>query len=163
MKIILSGRALSEYETKQIEIGGKPMQRILGPMRLDTGETLPITVWGDTKGNYWRQFAECGEPFSIVAELQAKPQTFTNHEGETVTVPNLQIKLYSYLNTPTNVVQHYRNAPITTPPPQPCYAADPTGCFVSSTPEEKAEHLRPIGQTVKPWNVADTPGLEGIL
>lgn len=143
MKIILSGRALSEFETKTVEIGGKPMLRILGPMRLDTGETLPVTVWGDTKGNYWKQFAANGEPFSIVAELQAKPQTFTNHEGETVTVPNLQIKLYSYLNMPTNVAQYYRNAPITTPPPQP--------------PQPQT------AEKVKPWNVADTPGLEGIL
>jgi hypothetical protein len=163
MKIILSGTALSEYETKQVEIGGKPMLRILGPMRLDTGETMPITIWGDNKGNNWKQFAESGEPFSIVAELQAKPQTFTNHEGETVTVPNLQIKLYSYLNVPSNGSPYYRNTFIRKTLPTPRYASDPTGCFINSTPEEKAEHLRPISEKVKPWRIEDTPGLEAIL
>lgn len=162
MKLVLNGTATSQYSEKSIEINGKPMQHILGVLSTNEGP-LPITVWGDTKGNYWKQFAECGEPFSIVAELQAKPQTFTNHEGETVTVPNLQIKLYSFLNTPTNVVQCYRNAPVSTPPPQPHYSPDPTGCFVSSTPEQKAEELRPISEKVRPWNVASTPGLEAIL
>lgn len=100
MKLVLSGNATSQYSEKSIEINGKPMQHILGVLQTSEG-MLPITVWGGVKGKYWKEFADSGEPFSIVVEMFAKPQTYTNHEGETVTVPNLQLKLYSYLNLPT--------------------------------------------------------------
>lgn len=100
MKLVLNGNATSQYSEKTIEINGKPMQHILGVLKTNEGP-LPITVWGATKGKYWKEFANSGEPLSIVVEMFAKPQTYTNHEGETVTVPNLQLKLYSYLNMPT--------------------------------------------------------------
>lgn len=105
MKLVLNGTATSQYSEKSIEINGKPMQHILGVLSTNEGP-LPITVWGGTKGKYWKEFASSGEPVSIVVEMFAKPQTYTNHEGETVTVPNLQLKLYSYLNMPTHQQQN---------------------------------------------------------
>ena len=133
MKLVLNGRADHNYDTKSIELNGKPVKRDLGILRADNGEVFPITVWGDAKCANWESFADSGEPFAIVAELQAKPTTYTNHEGETVTVPNLQLKLYSYLNQPANKSVLPQRPPV-----------DPTGSFVSATPEQKAEALKPV-------------------
>lgn len=123
MKIILSGTALQQYDTKEIEINGKPMERILGTLRTDAGEIFPITVWGTQKCTYWKNFANANDPVSIVVELQAKPTTFTNHEGQTVTAPNIQLKLYSYLVMPT-AQQRYANTNLL-PPPAPTNKSEP--------------------------------------
>lgn len=148
MKLILTGKALPEYETKNIEIGGKPMQRILGPMQLQTGEMLPVTVWGDTKCGNWKEFAKSGEEFSIVVELFAKSQTYTNHEGETVTVPFIQMKLYSYLNMPKKGTAYNSFVAGSTnlmPPPPPPPKADPHQSFYFAPPPQ------PHQEKVKPW------------
>ena len=100
MKLVLSGIATTQYTEKTVEINGKPMPHLLGVMRTSEG-FLPITIWGGIKGKNWKEFAASAEPVSIVVEMFAKPQTYTNYEGETVTVPNLQLKLYSYLNLPS--------------------------------------------------------------
>lgn len=146
MKLILTGKAMPEYEEKNIEIGGKPMLRILGPMQLQTGEILPVTVWGDTKCGYWKQFAENGEEFSIVIELFAKSQTYTNHEGESTTVPFIQMKLYSYLNMPNRGTAYNSFVAGSTnlmPPPPP--KADPHQSFYFAPPPQ------PHQEKVKPW------------
>lgn len=152
MKLILTGKAMPEYEEKNIEIGGKSMLRILGPMQLQTGEMLPVTVWGETKCGNWKEFAKNGEEFSIVVELFAKSQTYTNHEGETVTVPFIQMKLYSYLNMPkrgtaynsfvagsTNLHPHAVNSTLP-PPPQ-----NSAQSFYFAPPPQ------PHQERVKPW------------
>lgn len=146
MKLILTGKALPEYETKNIEIGGKPMQRILGPMQLQTGEMLPVTVWGDTKCGNWKEFAKSGEEFSIVVELFAKSQTYTNHEGESTTVPFIQMKLYSYLNMPNRGTAYNSFVAGSTnlmPPPPP--KADPHQSFYFAPPPQ------PHQEKVKSW------------
>ena len=139
MKLVLNGRADHNYDTKSIELNGKPVKRDLGILRADNGEVFPITVWGDAKCANWESFADSGEPFAIVAELQAKPTTYTNHEGETVTVPNLQLKLYSYLNQPANKSVLPQRPPV-----------DPTGSFVGFSPEQKTEFLKPVQYTISP-------------
>lgn len=154
MKLILTGTASPECDTKNVEIGGKPMLRILGPMKTTSGEILPVTVWGETKCGYWKKFIENGETFSIVVELQARPQTYTNHEGETVTVPNVQLKLYSFLNVPqmqkptahdsfvagsTNLHPHAANSTLP-PPPQ-----NSAQSFYFAPPPQ------PHQEKVKPW------------
>lgn len=148
MKLILTGKAMPQYEEKNIEIGGKPMLRILGPMQTQTGEILPITVWGETKCGYWKQFVENGEEFSIVVELFAKSQTYTNHEGETVTVPFIQMKLYSYLNMPKKGTAYNSFVAGSTnlmPPPPPSPNADPHQSFYFAPPPQ------PHQEKVKPW------------
>lgn len=117
MKLILTGTIQETYESKTVEINGNPVLNITGTIKTDSGDTFPIMTWGENKGKYWKEFAENGEHVQIVAELQAKPQTYTNHEGETVTVPNLQLKLYSFLNLPkweqiSEQVKKYNENPI---------------------------------------------------
>lgn len=155
MKLILTGKAMPEYEEKNIEIGGKPMLRILGPMQLQTGEILPVTVWGETKCGYWKQFAENGEEFSIVIELFAKSQTYTNHEGESTTVPFIQLKLYSYLNMPNRGTAYNSfvagSTNLVPPPPQAVTAERRVPAFVA----DRNNVVPPNQQSKVPqWNVA---------
>lgn len=154
MKLILTGTIQETYESKTVEINGNPVLNITGTIKTDSGDTFPIMTWGETKGKYWKEFAENGEHVQIVAELQAKPQTYTNHEGETVTVPNLQLKLYSFLNLPkweqiSEQVKKYNENPIKIArragnflPPVHMDEVDPTGCFISMDPEQKKEELK---------------------
>lgn len=131
MKLVLSGIATTQYTEKTVEINGKPMPHLLGVMRTSEG-FLPITIWGGIKGKNWKEFAASAEPVSIVVEMFAKPQTYTNYEGETVTVPNLQLKLYSYLNLPSQKARPHADA------------VDPTGSFSYMTKEQKEEVMKPL-------------------
>lgn len=128
MELILNGTFTGDCNEKTVEINGAPVKCIVA--LLDTREDrLPIIAWGDKKVGYVKEAMSSGQQVKIVAHLQAKPQTYTNREGETVTVPNMQLKLFAFVGVPK--ANNYS-------------APDPTGSFVSATPEQKAEYLAPL-------------------
>lgn len=134
MELLINGRFTGECQEKTVELNGSPVKCLVAV--IDTNEDrLPITVWGDKKVGYVKEAIASGQQVKIVAHLQAKPQTYTNHEGQTVTVPNITIKLFSFVGIPQ---KHYA-------------APDPTGCFVGMAPQQKAEALKPMYETVQPW------------
>lgn len=141
MELLIDGVFRSEYQEKTVELNGNAVQWMMAVIETQTG-ALPIVVWGDKKIGYVKTAIFTKEPVKIVANLFAKPQTFTNHEGETVTVPNLQLKLSSFVGIPQGVK------------PTPC---DPTGSFKCFSEAEKKELMKPIQyvkkaeEKVKPW------------
>lgn len=140
MELILNGIFTGDCHEKTVELNGAPVKCIVAI--LDTKEDrLPITAWGDKKVGYVKEAMSSGQQVKIVAHLQAKPQTYTNHEGETVTVPNMQLKLFSFVGG--------------VPKANNYSAPDPTGSFVSATPEQKAEYLAPFNPyktaNASPW------------
>ncbi len=140
MELILNGRFTNEFQEKTVELNGSPVKCMM--CVLETNEDrLPITAWGDKKVGYVKDAIASGQQVKMVVHLQAKPQTYTNHEGQTVTVPNLQLKLYSFVGIP----QKYYAAP------------DPTGSFVGMTPQQKAEAMKPMPQIVEPWGTYARP------
>lgn len=152
MEILINGRFTEQCQEKTVELNGSPVKCLVAV--IETGEDrLPVTAWGDKKVGYVKEAIASGQPVKIVAHLQAKPQTYTNHEGETVTVPNMQLKLFAFVGVPK--ANNYS-------------APDPTGSFVSATPERKAEYLAPLSYSYKPakeslWREPWRGNMEGAL
>lgn len=145
MELIINGIFRNDYEEKMVELNGNPVKWMMAVIDTPT-ESLPIVVWGERKVGYVKTAISSKQPVKIVAQLFAKPQTFTNHEGDTVTVPNLQLKLFSFVGIP--------QAPRSKDPED----NDPTGSFRCFTEEEKKTLMMPsmalpkrLVEKVKPW------------
>lgn len=110
MELILNGRFTNEYQEKTVELNGNPVKYMLAILDTVDGR-MPITIWGDRKVGFAKDAIQSGNEVKIIVSLLAKPQTYTNSEGQSVTVPNVQLKLFSFVGIP-----HKTQFP---PPPQP--------------------------------------------
>ena len=133
MELILNGKFDPNYQEKTVEINGTPMKHMLAVLHTADG-AYPITIWGDRKADFAKKAIATGQDVKIIVLLIAKSASYTNQDGETVRVPNLQLKLYSFVGFWKNNAS--ANAPISTPPP-----------FYAPTNNQYDE----------------TPGLEGII
>ena len=99
MEMLIDGVFNPECQEKTVELNGSPVKYMLAVLHTSSGR-LPITVWGERKINFVKTAIKTGEQVKLVVQLMAKPQTYTNHDGEKVTVPNVQLKLYSFVGLP---------------------------------------------------------------
>lgn len=164
MELILNGRFTNEYQEKSVELNGKPTKYVLAVLQTNDGQRFPITIWGDRKVGYFKDAMASGNETKIVVQLLAKPTTYTNHEGETVTAPNLQLKLYSFIGIPQ---------PRTAAPAPAVGAVDPTTRVAPFNYGKRitndAGYFSPLPPPKEPYSSSAfpeldaTPGLKEIL
>ena len=96
MKLVLKGTFKPDYDTTTVELRSGPIKYMLAALQTEEGD-LPITIWGEKKVTIAKNIIEDGKPVELVVAMKSKSSTYTNHEGQTVTVPTITLNLCTFL------------------------------------------------------------------
>lgn len=152
MKLVLKGTFKPDYDTTTVELRSGPIKYMLAALQTEEGD-LPITIWGEKKVTIAKNIIEDGKPVELVVAMKSKISTYTNHEGETVTVPTITLNLCTFLvNVAGKLAPKTATAPSTPTSPYHSFIAGMTDLYPTPSDLENV-YRRKASSTLKvePW------------